>query len=468
MPSLLDMRRRIKSVKNTQQITKAMKMVAAAKLKRAQDRVTAARPFAVKMSAVLSNLSSKIGDDFSSPLLTPRGDEKYLMVVVSADKGLCGGFNANLIKAVQAFLKENDGKNAEMIPVGRKARDFFKRRNVTFVQEYIGLTGTGRVELKDAIEIAEKVIKTFTEDETIDKVFLVFTEFKTVLSQKPIVEQLLPIPRISSEGESENASQAEYIYEQPPAEIFGKLLPMQIETQIYRAMLESVASEQGSRMTAMDSASKNAGELIDTLTLEYEPHSSSRDYQRNHRGSFGRSGVVINYKLRITNYRHMIDSNSQNKWRGRIIRYAPLILWIAVIFIASSTQGAMSNTSRFIRPFLEWLFPNTPEEILTIYHGYIRKSAHFIEYAILAFWASIAFWNSSKDFLRKNWYFAAFILIVLTASIDEFNQSFNSQRTGTIYDVLLDASGGLFMILIMLAVNYRSNFSKSEESENIK
>lgn len=240
-------------------------MVAAAKLKRAQDRVTAARPFAQKMSAVLGNLSGKIGDDFSSPLLAERKDEKYLMVVVSADKGLCGGFNANLIKAVQAFLRENEGKQAEMIPVGRKARDFFKRRNVTFVQEYVGLTGSGRVEHKDAVEIAEKVIKTFTEDETIDKVFLVFTEFKTVLSQKPVIEQLLPIPKI--ETEEETSANAEYIYEQPPAEIFGKLLPMQIETQIYRAMLESVASEQGSRMTAMDSASKNAGELIDTLTL---------------------------------------------------------------------------------------------------------------------------------------------------------------------------------------------------------
>ncbi len=265
MPSLLDMRRRIKSVKNTQQITKAMKMVAAAKLKRATDRVTAARPYAQKMSAVLGNLSARVGDEFSSPLLAERGDTKYLMVVVSADKGLCGGFNANLIKATQAFLNENQGKNAEMIPVGRKARDFFKRRNVTFVEEYIGLTGSGAVKHDDAVEIAQKVIKTFTEDETIDKVFLVFTEFKTVLSQKPVIEQLLPIPPVSAEEET--GAQAEYIYEQPASDIFGKLLPKQIETQIYRAMLESVASEQGSRMTAMDSASKNAGELIDTLTL---------------------------------------------------------------------------------------------------------------------------------------------------------------------------------------------------------
>ncbi len=266
MASLLDMRRRIKSVKNTQQITKAMKMVAAAKLKRAQDRVTAARPFAKKMSEILGNLSAKIGDEFSSPLLDSRGDEKYLIVLVSADKGLCGGFNTNIMKAAQNFLKENIGKQTEMIPVGRKGRDFFKRRQMLFVQEYVGLTGSGRVEYKDAAEIAQKVIKTFTEDTTIDKVFLVFTEFKTVLSQKPVVEQLLPIPKITAEG-AESGAQAEYIYEQAPAEIFGKLLPKQVETQIYRAMLESIASEQGSRMTAMDSASKNAGELIDSLTL---------------------------------------------------------------------------------------------------------------------------------------------------------------------------------------------------------
>ncbi|MBA3785179.1 MAG: ATP synthase F1 subunit gamma [Acidobacteria bacterium] len=268
MASLLDMRRRIKSVKNTQQITKAMKMVAAAKLKRATDRVTAARPFAKKMSEILGNLSARVGDEFSSPLLTDRGDEKYLIVLVTADKGLCGGFNTNLMKATQNFLKTNAGKSTEMIPVGRKGRDFFKRRQMKFVEEYVGLTGTGRIEHTDAVEIAQGIIKTFTEDETIDKVFLVFTEFKTVMSQEVKVEQLLPIPRTSlDETETQSAAQAEYVYEQPASEIFGRLLPKQIETQIYRAMLESVASEQGARMTAMDSASKNAGELIDTLTL---------------------------------------------------------------------------------------------------------------------------------------------------------------------------------------------------------
>ncbi len=268
MASLLDMRRRIKSVKNTQQITKAMKMVAAAKLKRATDRVTAARPFAVKMSQILGNLSAKVGDEFTSPLLTARGDEKYLIVLVSADKGLCGGFNTNLLKATQNFLRANAGKSAEMIPVGRKGRDFFKRREMIFVEEYVGLTGSGRVEHSAAIEIAQRVTKIFTEDETIDKVFLIFTEFKSVISQEVKVEQLLPIPPVKPlEVENANSAQAEYIYEQPAEEIFGQLLPKQIETQIYRAMLESTASEQGARMTAMDSASKNAGELIDTLTL---------------------------------------------------------------------------------------------------------------------------------------------------------------------------------------------------------
>jgi len=267
MASLLDMRRRIKSVKNTQQITKAMKMVSAAKLKRAQDRVTASRPFAGKMTEVLGDLSSKVADEFSHPLLDQRGDGKYLVVLISADKGLAGAFNANVIKATQAFLNENSAKSADMIPVGRKGRDFFKRRNVNFLDEYVGLTGSGNVKYEDAVAIAERVINIFTEDSSIDRVFVVFTEFKTVLSQKPVIQQLLPIPRSTEEEGGAAGSQAEYIYEQPPAEIFGKLLPRQVVTQIYRGMLESVASEQGSRMTAMDSASKNAGELIDSLTL---------------------------------------------------------------------------------------------------------------------------------------------------------------------------------------------------------
>ncbi len=242
-------------------------MVAAAKLKRAQDRVTAARPYAVKMSEVLSGLSAKLADEISHPLLDARGDEKYLIVLVTADKGLAGAFNANIIKIAQAFMKENQGKEISMVPVGRKARDFFRRRNVVFLEEYVGMTGKGRVEFSEAKEVAQKVLQVFTEDKSLDKVFLVFSEFKSVLSQKPVVEQLLPIPRSEKSSEGEVKGQAEYIYEQAPEQLFGKLLPKQVETQIYRAMLESIASEQGARMTAMDSASKNAGELIGTLTL---------------------------------------------------------------------------------------------------------------------------------------------------------------------------------------------------------
>ena len=267
MPSLLDLRRRIKSVKNTRQITKAMKMVAAAKLKRATDRVTAARPFAVKMNDVLGNLSARIGDEFSHPLMDARGDERYLVVLMTADKGLAGAFNANLIKAGQQFLRDNTGKTVEMMPVGRKGRDFFRRRSITFAAEYVGLTGGGQVNINDAKEIAQNIIRTFTEDETIDKVFLIFSEFKSVLSQRVVVEQLLPVVGKSEEGEGETAPDVDYIYEQEPGELFSRLLPRLVETQIYRGMLESVASEQGARMTAMDSASKNAGELIDTLTL---------------------------------------------------------------------------------------------------------------------------------------------------------------------------------------------------------
>jgi len=268
MANLLDIRRRLKSVKNTQQITKAMKMVSAAKLKRAQDRVINARPFANKMTEVLSELAGHTPEDFHHPLLDQRGDERYLVVLITADKGLCGAFNTNLTKAGQVFLKENAGKQIEFLTVGRKGRDFFRRR-ATLAGEYVGLTGKGRVDFSEALEVARDIIARFTENEEIDKVFLIFAEFKTVLTQRIVVEQLLPISRTASD-EAEAAADAnatDYIYEQPPAEIFTRLLPRLVETQIFRALLESVASEQGARMTAMDAASKNAGDLISSLTL---------------------------------------------------------------------------------------------------------------------------------------------------------------------------------------------------------
>ena len=270
MPSLLDIRRRIRSVKNTQQITKAMKMVSAAKLKRAQDRVVNARPFANKMAEVLNELASRTDEDFHHPLLDARGDERYLLVLVTADKGLCGAFNANLAKAAQVFMRENAAKEIELVAIGRKGRDFFRRRGARVVGEYVGLMGKGRVEFAEALEIARDVIRRFTEDEELDKVFIIFNEFKSVLTQRVVVQQLLPISR-TTEASLPDPSRAltlkEYIYEQPPAEIFSRLLPRMVETQLFRALLESVASEHGARMTAMDSASKNAGELIDTLTL---------------------------------------------------------------------------------------------------------------------------------------------------------------------------------------------------------
>jgi len=272
MPNLLDIRRRIKSVKNTQQITKAMKMVSAAKLKRAQDRVVTARPFANKMIEVLGGLAARTNEDFHHPLLDVRGDNRYLLVLVTADKGLCGAFNTNLIKAAQTFIRDNPGKQIDILAVGRKGRDFFRRRGATLVGEYIGVTGKGRVDFSEALEIARDVIKRFTENEEIDKAFVIYNEFKSVLQQRVATEQLLPVARSTSADSDPTATNqtltlVDYIYEQPPAEIFARLLPRVVETQIFRALLESIASEQGARMTAMDSASKNARELIDSLTL---------------------------------------------------------------------------------------------------------------------------------------------------------------------------------------------------------
>ena len=273
MANLLDLRRRIKSVKNTQQITKAMKMLSAVNLRRAQERVTNARPFARKMTEVLTELAAYTDENYHHPLLDRRGDERYLLVLLTADKGLAGAFNANLIKAAQAFIRENAGKTIELMAVGRKGRDFFRRRDIQIAQEYIGLTGKGRISYAEAVELAGDIMRRYTEDEGIDKVFIIYNEFKSALQQRVILEQLLPVSRVMEEtGEQVTAGPQpetfiDYIYEQPPADIFGRLLPRLIETQVFRALLESIASEQGARMTAMDAASKNAGELIGTLTL---------------------------------------------------------------------------------------------------------------------------------------------------------------------------------------------------------
>src|SRR5215207_9741639 len=237
MPNLLDIRRRIKSVKNTQQITKAMKMVSAAKLRRAQDRVVTARPFANKMAEVLGELAKRTDEDFHHPLLDYRGDQRYLLVLITADKGLCGAFNTNLTKAAQAFIRENSDKTIELMAIGRKGRDFFRNRRAAISSEYIGLTGKGRVEFSEALEVARAIIKQYTDDTGIDKVFLIYNEFTSVLSQRVVLEQLLPISR-AKEAEPDAKSQhpvtlVDYIYEQPPEAMFSSLLPRLVETQIF-------------------------------------------------------------------------------------------------------------------------------------------------------------------------------------------------------------------------------------------
>ena len=273
MANLLDIRRRIKSVKNTQQITKAMKMVSAAKLKRAQNRVVSARPFATKMQEVLGELAAHTDENFRHPLMDKRGDSRYLLVLITADKGLCGAFNTNLLKAAATFIKNNEGKQIEMIPVGRRGRDYFKRRGMHFLAEYVGVTSQGRISFAEAQEMARNVIRIYLEDEKIDKVFIIYNEFKSVMQQRPVLEQLLPVAKVPVKEEEISTDAAkpvvfsEYIYEQPAADIFATLLPQLVETKVYRALLESIASEQGARMTAMDSASKNAGDLIGSLTL---------------------------------------------------------------------------------------------------------------------------------------------------------------------------------------------------------
>lgn len=274
MANLQDLRRRVRSVRNMQKITKAMKMVAAAKLRRAQERVVAARPYANTMMRVLERLAARAGD-FHHPLLDERGDEHLVVALITADKGLCGGFNTNLNKAAQLFVREHPGKTVELVTIGRKGRDFFRRRPVKILSEHINVTAR-TVNHDDAAAIAQELMAAYTaEGSTIDRVFLIYNEFKSVLSQRVTVRQLLPISAAALKGEAASETKTsvepevlmDYLYEQPPAQIFGDLLPRYIETQVFYALLESVASEHGARMTAMDSASKNAGEVIETLTL---------------------------------------------------------------------------------------------------------------------------------------------------------------------------------------------------------
>ena len=262
MPNLIDLRRRIRSVKNTQQITKAMKMVSAAKLRRAHEKVLAARPYASLLTEMLGSILSNQAEDspaLNHPLLARREEKRILLLLLSGDKGLCGAFNSNALKASQRFLGEHSDASVEFELIGRRGADYYRRREVSVTGEWINVFGN--VDFNVAREISRKVMGRFVAAE-IDAVYLIYNEFKSVLSQAIVVNRMLPVKMPESAGGSR-----EYIYEQKPEEIFRTLLPKYVETNIYQAMVESGAAEHAARMTAMASATRNADEMIDKLTL---------------------------------------------------------------------------------------------------------------------------------------------------------------------------------------------------------
>ena len=264
MPSLIDLRRRIRAVKSTQQITKAMKMIAASRLRRAQERVVSARPFAQRMLKVLNGLVSRVDQD-THPLLrvTAPANARPLLIVISADRGLCGSFNSNIIKAAGQFIvKEGQGREVALGLIGRKGRDFFRRRGFDVRYEAVGIFQ--RLSFDEAVALADAAIEEFTSGRA-SSVYLVYNEFKSVMSQRIVVERLLPIPRL--EGEEAAGPTTEYLYEPSPAEIFKDLLPRHVQVQVYRALLESNAAFFAAQMTAMDAATRNSAEMLDNLTL---------------------------------------------------------------------------------------------------------------------------------------------------------------------------------------------------------
>ena len=263
MPSLIDLRRRIRSVKNTQQITKAMKVVSAAKLRRAQDRVMAARPYAQIIRRMLVNVAQAVSerqDGDAVALLARRPEKRILFLVITADRGLAGAFNSNVIKTAQKFMQERPDADIQLELIGRKGRDFFRKRHRGIAGEYTTLFQKAP-RYQDALEIARKVIERFQKAEA-DAVYLVVNNFKTMMSSRLVVTRVLPLEL------PEQQEQIDYIYEQAPEQLLESLLPRYVEAQIYRAMLESAAAEHAARMTAMEAASSNASEVIDALTLK--------------------------------------------------------------------------------------------------------------------------------------------------------------------------------------------------------
>ena len=274
MPSLLDIRRRVRAVKSTQQITKAMKMVAASRLRRAQERIQQARPFALQMRRVLHSLASRV-DPTAHPLLDertePKANGRALLIVVTADRGLCGSFNTNIIKAAGHFITETASRHVILGLVGRRGRDFFARRGFEVRYEQVNLFA--QLKFDHAQAIAAAAIEAFAGGE-VDSVYLGYNEFKSVMVQQVAIERLLPIPRGAFETAGQAAAppptsepQIEYLYEPEPAELFAHLLPSYVEVQVYRALLESNAAFYAAQMTAMDAATRNSGEMIEQLTL---------------------------------------------------------------------------------------------------------------------------------------------------------------------------------------------------------
>ena len=265
MANLRAIRKRIGSVKSTQQITKAMKMVSAAKLKRAQEAIVAARPYAGKMREVVLAVAARAGRD-AHPLLTPRETKKIALLVVTSDRGLCGGFNSNLLRAANRFLREDGAKVEEvaLFTVGRKARDFFRRRQVPMRKEYLNVLGT--LSYRHAEQMANDLVEGFLAEE-FDEVVVAFNEFRSAISQAVRMEILFPVA-FEPAGEQEAGEGIDFLYEPSRQEILATLLPKYVESQIFRVLLESVAGEHGARMTAMDSATNNAVEMISRLTLQ--------------------------------------------------------------------------------------------------------------------------------------------------------------------------------------------------------
>src|SRR5580658_7763054 len=261
MPSLIDLRRRIRSVKNTEQITKAMKMVSAAKLRRAQERVIAARPYANLMREMLADLAAAARSDeraSESPWLATREPKRIDLIFFTSDTGLAGAFNSTLLKATQKFFADNPGAEITLTLVGRKVRDYYRRRSAKILSEHINLPA--RPSYQEAVGIAREVIRRYRDGET-DAVFVLNNEFKSVMSQRLSVLQLLPLA-----GETKKEIK-DYIYEQSPVDMLDRLVPRYVEVAVFRALLETIASYQAARMTAMDKASSNARDVIDTLTL---------------------------------------------------------------------------------------------------------------------------------------------------------------------------------------------------------